>query len=53
MDDIMGGINFELNEDQQMLQNLARDFAAREILPKAEHYDQSGEWPRDIFDKGR
>ncbi len=51
MDGNMGGINFELNEEQQMLQNLARDFAAKEILPKAEHYDQSGEWPRDIYDK--
>ena len=51
MDGTMGGINFELNEEQQMLQNLARDFAAKEILPKAEHYDQSGEWPRDIYDK--
>ncbi len=29
MDDSMGGINFELNQDQQMLQNLARDFAAQ------------------------
>ena len=51
MDEISGGIHFELNEDQQMLQNLARDFAANEITPKAEHYDTSGEWPRDIFDK--
>jgi acyl-CoA dehydrogenase len=51
MDDVTGGISYELNEDQQMLQNLARDFAAKEILPRAEHYDQSGEWPRDIYDK--
>ncbi len=51
MDNVSGGINFELNEDQQMLQNLARDFAAKEILPRAEHYDQSGEFPRDIYDK--
>jgi acyl-CoA dehydrogenase len=51
MDDVTGGINFELNKDQQMLQNLARDFAAKEILPKAEQYDQNGEWPWDIFQK--
>ncbi len=51
MDDVSGGINFELSEDHKMLQNLAREFAAKEILPRAEHYDQSGEWPRDIFDK--
>ena len=36
-----------------MLQSLARDFAAKEIIPRAEHYDLSGEWPRDIFRQGR
>jgi len=51
MDDVIGGISFELNQDQQMLQNLARDFAAKEIMPKAEQYDQCGEWPWDIFRK--
>lgn len=53
MDDITGGIHFDLNEDQEMLQGLARDFTANEITPMAEHYDTIGEWPRDIFDKAR
>ena len=43
----------ELSDDHTMLQNLARDFARKEIIPKAEHYDQSGEWPWDIFNKAR
>ncbi|MCC6167933.1 MAG: acyl-CoA dehydrogenase family protein, partial [Caldilineaceae bacterium] len=43
------GLQFELSDDQQMLQTLARDFARKEIIPRAEHYDQSGEWPWDVF----
>jgi acyl-CoA dehydrogenase len=47
------GIAFELTEDQLMLQKLARDFAAKEIIPKAEHYDRTGDFPIDIIEKGR
>lgn len=51
--DNKSGLQLELSEDLQMLQNLARDFARKEIIPKAEHYDRSGEWPWDIFNKAR
>jgi acyl-CoA dehydrogenase len=44
---------YELNDDLKMLRDLARDFTAQEILPKAEHYDTSGVWPWDIFHKAR
>jgi acyl-CoA dehydrogenase len=44
---------FELSDDLKMLRDLARDFAQKEILPKAAHYDESGEWPWDIFQKAR
>jgi acyl-CoA dehydrogenase len=47
------GIQFELSEEQKQLQKLARDFAAREIIPVAEHYDRTGEFPIDIINKGR
>lgn len=47
------GLQFELSDDQQMLQNLARDFARKEIIPRAEQYDQNGEWPWDVFHKAR
>ena len=47
------GIAFELTEEQQMLQQLARDFTAKEIIPKAEHYDRTAEFPIDIIEKGR
>jgi acyl-CoA dehydrogenase len=44
---------YELSDDQKMLRDLARDFAQKEILPKAAHYDESGEWPWEIFNKAR
>jgi acyl-CoA dehydrogenase len=44
---------YELPEDVKMLQELAMDFALREILPQAEHYDESDEWPWEIFHKAR
>ncbi len=44
---------YELPEDVRMLQDLAMDFAMREILPWAEHYDESDEWPWEIFHKAR
>jgi acyl-CoA dehydrogenase len=47
------GLAFELTEEQQMLQQLARDFAAKEIIPKAEHYDRTAEFPLEIIEKGR
>jgi acyl-CoA dehydrogenase len=49
----MPGLHYELSGDQQMLQTLARDFARKEIIPRAEHYDRSGDWPWDIFEKAR
>ncbi|GIV78074.1 MAG: acyl-CoA dehydrogenase [Litorilinea sp.] len=47
------GLQLELSEEMRMLQELARDFARKEILPRADEYDRSGEWPWDIFHKAR
>src|SRR5664279_794695 len=47
------GINFELSEEQKALQKLARDFAAKEIIPKAAHYDETAEFPMEIIKKGQ
>jgi acyl-CoA dehydrogenase len=41
-------IDFSLTEEQQQLQALAREFALKEILPKAAYHDETGEFPRDI-----
>lgn len=50
---VASGLSYGFNEDQKMLRDLARDFAAKEILPRAEHYDENDEWPWDIFHKAR
>ena len=34
-----------------MVQGLARDFATREILPRAAHLDHTGEFPKDLIQK--
>ncbi len=47
------GISFELTEEQEMLQKMARDFTAKEITPVAAQYDEEEKFPRDIFDKAR
>lgn len=47
------GLSFELSEEQKQLQKMARDFAAKEITPVAEHYDRTAEFPIDIVNKGR
>lgn len=44
-------IDFELTEDQLAFQKLAREFAEREIAPKAAHHDATGEFPWDICRK--
>lgn len=38
-------MNFELTEEQQMIQAAARDFAQNEIAPVAAKFDQSGQFP--------
>ena len=38
-------MNFDLTEEQQMIQSAARDFAQNEIAPVAADFDQSGEFP--------
>lgn len=46
-------INFSLNEEQQMIQNLAREFARNEIAPVAEKYDKSHEFPWPVIRKAQ
>jgi acyl-CoA dehydrogenase len=44
-------VDFTLTDEQKSLRELAHDFAAREIRPKAWEYDRDGTWPQDIIDK--
>lgn len=44
-------MDFSLTEEQQALVDTAREFAKKEITPKAAHFDETGEFPREIFKK--
>ncbi|HDQ99651.1 MAG TPA: acyl-CoA dehydrogenase [candidate division WOR-3 bacterium] len=44
-------MNFSLNEDQKMIRQMARDFATKELEPKAAEIDASGEFPHDSIKK--
>jgi len=41
-------VRFELTEEQQMLQNMARDFAQKEVLPKAAEIDKNHRHPAEL-----
>ncbi len=47
------GVSFALTEEQKMLQKMARDFTAEEIIPVAAEYDEHATFPEAIFHKGR
>jgi alkylation response protein AidB-like acyl-CoA dehydrogenase len=41
-------VHFQLNEQQRMIRDLARDFANREIVPVAAELDASERFPKEI-----
>src|SRR3954468_18156821 len=41
-------MNFDLTEDQQLVLQTARDFARKEIAPKAAELDKTARWPTEI-----
>src|SRR3954453_20672919 len=46
-----GGISFALTEEQRELRALAREFAEKEIRPKAAEYDVHSTHPADVVAK--
>jgi acyl-CoA dehydrogenase len=46
-------VNFDLTDEQKMIQKLARDFSQNEIAPVAEQYDKSHEYPWPIIKKAQ
>ncbi|MFQ5340302.1 MAG: acyl-CoA dehydrogenase family protein [Anaerolineae bacterium] len=44
-------MDFELNEEQRMIRDLARDFAQNEIAPIASEIDETGEFPHATINK--
>src|SRR5215510_16543361 len=41
-------MNFDLSEEQQLVRETAKDFATREIEPKAAELDKTARWPTEI-----
>jgi acyl-CoA dehydrogenase len=46
-------ISFQLSDEQRMIRDMARDFAENEILPVAEEYDESHEFPWPVIRKAQ
>ena len=44
-------ISFSLTEEQEALQAMAREFAEKEMKPKAAKYDEGHEFPEDVMKK--
>ena len=44
-------MDLRLSEEQEALAQTARDFTRKEIIPRAAHHDETGEFPREIFKK--
>jgi butyryl-CoA dehydrogenase len=44
-------VDLELSEEQQLLQNSVREFAEAEVRPLAKENDETGKYPRGLFQK--
>ncbi len=44
-------MDFELTEEQKMIQEMAHDFAEKEIKPKAPELDKTERHPTEIIEK--
>ena len=47
--DITEGLNFQLNENQQMITDMIRRYGREKIKPVVMKYDESQEFPIEIF----
>ncbi|MDX2003607.1 MAG: acyl-CoA dehydrogenase family protein [Chitinophagales bacterium] len=45
------GFDFELNENQRMITQMVRDFAEKHIRPDMMKWDETQEFPREVFRK--
>ncbi len=48
---VSGGVSFALTDEQKALRALAREFAEKEIRPRAAEYDQQQTHPADVIAK--
>jgi alkylation response protein AidB-like acyl-CoA dehydrogenase len=42
-------MDFELSEPQRLVREMVRDFAEREVRPRAAEIDRTDEWPGDLY----
>src|SRR5918911_507195 len=48
---VAGGVSFALSDEQKALRDLAREFAEKEIRPRAAEYDEHQTHPADVIAK--
>jgi len=48
---MLSGLSFDLSDELKEMQQVARKFTQEEIIPKAAHYDKTGDFPHDIVKK--
>jgi alkylation response protein AidB-like acyl-CoA dehydrogenase len=51
LEEKLTGVNFEESENQRMIAQMIRDFGAKEIKPKMMEWDESQEFPVEVFKK--
>jgi alkylation response protein AidB-like acyl-CoA dehydrogenase len=44
-------MDLHLSDEHRMIRDMARDFAQKEIVPIAAHYDETGEFPNETIQK--
>jgi alkylation response protein AidB-like acyl-CoA dehydrogenase len=44
-------MDLTFTDEQQMIRRMARDFADKELLPTAAHYDEAQEFPHELWQK--
>ena len=44
-------LNFEFTEEQEMFRDIIRDFAAKEVEPLIEEYEEKEDFPKELFPK--
>src|SRR5215216_4088575 len=42
-------VDFRLNEEQEALRKTVEDFARKVVAPRAEHHDETGEFPYEVI----
>ena len=51
--EVLSSMNFELTDEQKLIQHTAREFARQEIQPVAAQCDREARFPMEVFDKAR